>query len=75
MMATDNDKRRRNGKTAKDRRNGYESRRNANRDARNAYCNNQKAENREFPFHACNGKRNRYRVTGPNGQTVFVKRV
>ena len=70
---SDNKKRVRHGKTKRDHANGYPARRSANRDARNAYCQNSKTDNRAFPFHACNGHRNKYRVTGTGKQTVFLR--
>lgn len=63
------------GKTQRDRANGYFSRKMANRDARNAYCNDQKAVNTTFPYHACNGQRNRFRITDPGKKTIFLRRL
>lgn len=60
-------------KTRRDRDGGYAARRAANRDARNAYCQKQSAKNSEFPTYACNGKKNRYRYTGKNGETIFPR--
>lgn len=76
-MNAPTDKRVRHGKTRRDSANGYQARRAGNRDARNAYCAASKEQrdlnNSKFPFHACNGKKNRYRVTGKNKQTVFLR--
>lgn len=65
------------GKTARDRQSGYFARRMANRDARNEYIRKCVSEvnlsNLAFPYHACNGQRNRSRWTGKNNKAVFAK--
>lgn len=47
------------GKTARDHKRGAWSARLENRDLRNAWLNDSKATQANFPYHTCNGKRNR----------------
>lgn len=48
------------GKTLRDRRSGATERRLRNRDARISWQHDHRADNKNFPVEACNGKRNRY---------------
>lgn len=63
------------GKTRKDHESGAHARRIANRQARAAWNNSRDSAGKmdPFPVSACNGKRNRHRVTGKKGETVFLK--
>ncbi len=63
----------RSGKTQRDLRSGAKGRNAANKAARNAYCQDSKVANTAFPFYACNGRKNRYRVTGKDGETLFLR--
>lgn len=60
----------RNGKTAKDRANKATERRLANQAARREWQNDNRSTNANFPYDSCNGKKNRYVVTGKGGQPV-----
>lgn len=57
------------GKTAKERASGVHGNRFANMAARVAW----QRDNGDFPTTACNGKRNRHRITGKEGKAVFLK--
>lgn len=59
------------GKTAKEHRNGSHGRRFTNREARNVWCNDPNRSQANFPYTACNGKRNRSRWTGKGNTTVI----
>lgn len=61
------------GKTRRDMLSGAKGRNAANKAARNAYCQDSKATHTSFPFYACNGRKNRYRVTGKDGVTLFLR--
>lgn len=63
------------GKTRRDMLSGAKARNAANKAARNEYCQDSKmmATNAHFPFYACNGRKNRYRVTGKDGVTLFLR--
>jgi len=58
------------GKTKKDRARGAAHKNEQNRQARAAWQNDSKST---FPTSSCNGKKNRYQVTGKDGQTVYVR--
>lgn len=63
----------RKGKTQRDLKSGAKGRNASNKEARNAYCQDTKVSNTNFPWHACNGKKNRYRVTGKHGVSIFLR--
>lgn len=68
---------RRPGKTAKDKKSGAWERRFVNASKRVEWqkANTKSAamrHNASFPREACNGKKNRYRVTGAEGKSVIV---
>ena len=65
------EKRIRRGKTAKDHANGQKHKNAQNKDSRAAWQNDTKGSS--FPVASCNGKRNRYQVTGKGGETVYLK--
>jgi hypothetical protein len=68
-------KRIRTGKTRSDRENGAAHKNAQNRDSRASWQNNRRADGSNsttFPWASCNGKRNRFQVTGKGGQTVFL---
>ena len=63
------------GKTAKDRANGARQKNLQNKQMRADYQNSIKSDgshSMSFPWASCNGKRNRYQVTGPKGQTIYL---
>lgn len=66
------------GKTRRDHMSGAHARRFANRAQRDAYvrraANEALLSNTLFPFHVCNGKKNRYQVTGKNNKTIVLKK-
>lgn len=64
-------KRVRHGKTRKDRASGAMARNAENKYSRAAWQGDTKGS--PFPVSTCNGQRNRYRVTGKGGETVFLK--
>jgi|WetSurSiteA1Bulk_404760.scaffolds.fasta_scaffold12997_7 hypothetical protein len=49
------------GKTAKDKRTGAWDNRFSNREARISWQKDKSSTNKTFPFHTCNGKKNRLR--------------
>ncbi len=68
------------GKTARDHKSGAWARRLDNQQARANWGMEVKscAGHRQtlgvpFPAHTCNGKKNRYRVTGKQNKTIFLK--
>jgi hypothetical protein len=61
----------RTGKTAKDHRNGAKNKNQQNKDSRAMWQNDTKSTS--FPAASCNGKRNRYQVTGKGNETVFLR--
>jgi hypothetical protein len=61
------------GKTEKERKSGVHGNRFANRAKRVAWGKDNNATNSGFPRDACNGKRNRYRVTGKDGASIVLK--
>lgn len=66
----------RKGKSSKDRANGARSKNAQNKDSRASWQNNRRADGSNsttFPRASCNGKANRYQVTGKDGQTVYVR--
>ena len=70
-LASYKEKRVRKGKTAKDHINGQKQKNQQNKDSRASWQNDSKGTS--FPAASCNGKRNRYQVTGPKGETIFLK--
>ncbi len=64
-------RRRRVGKTAKDRKNGATERRLSNRDARTSWMAERNATNATFPRAVCNGRKNRFVTTGKNAKKVM----
>ena len=60
----------RTGKTERDRASGAPQRRADNRRAREAFMQQTKSSPEKFPTAACNGKKNRHRWTGKNGNTI-----
>lgn len=64
----------RRGKTARDRARGEAQRRAGNRAARVQWQHDSSGnKNARFPAETCNGKKNRYQVTGKGNQTVRLK--
>lgn len=61
------------GKTRKDRANGAAAKNQQNKDMRVSWQGDSKRDGKNFPYSACNGKRNRYQVTGKGNQTVYLK--
>lgn len=61
------------GKTKRDIENGQKRKNQENKDSRAMWQKDSKRTAQNFPSAACNGKRNRYQVTGPKGETVFLK--
>lgn len=66
-------KRVRKGKTRKDAANGARAKNQQNRDTRAMWQGDSKRAVANFPWSSCNGKRNRYQVTGKGGQTVYLR--
>jgi len=65
----------RHGKTEREHVSGVWRNRFANRAKRRAWQQDERFPTAfNFPSESCNGKRNRYRVTGKNGNSVLVKR-
>lgn len=60
----------RTGKTKRDRENKATERRLANQAARREWQNDNRSTNANFPYDSCNGKKNRYHVTGKGGGHV-----
>lgn len=60
------------GKTRREHQSGVHQNRFNNRAARVAWQNTTD-KNPVFPHSACNGKRNRYRITGKEGKTIILK--
>lgn len=58
----------RRGKTKKDLLSGASERCISNRRRRDTWC----VEGGVFPREVCNGKKNRHRITGRGGSTVFI---
>jgi hypothetical protein len=61
----------RKGKTKVDRERGAAQKNALNKDMRASWQNDSKGST--FPWSACNGKRNRYQVTGKSGETVYLR--
>jgi hypothetical protein len=69
-------KRVRTGKTRRDRENGAANKNAQNRDSRASWQNGRDTSGgnkTSFPYASCNGKRNRFQVTGKDGSTVFLR--
>jgi hypothetical protein len=69
-------KRIRTGKTRRERIAGAAHKNAQNRDSRASWQNDRKADgsnSTSFPVASCNGRRNRYQVTGKDGATVYLK--
>ncbi len=64
-------RRRRVGKTAKDRKNSATETRLINREARTSWMSERGATNDTFPRASCNGRKNRFVTTGKNGKKVI----
>lgn len=62
------------GKTQKDRESGATARRLDNRSTRVEWEQEAQGKRSKVPFpqQVCNGKKNRYQVTGKNGNTIFA---
>lgn len=76
MVASAELKRIRHGKTRKDREVGASNKNAQNRDSRASWQNNRRADgsnSTSFPYASCNGKSNRFQVTGKAGSTVFLR--
>lgn len=58
------------GKTRKDRESGARERNWANKQARASWMGNKRSD--AFPRMSCNGKKNRYRVTGKGGSEQIL---
>jgi len=63
----------RKGKTNRDRLNGAKAKNLQNRESRAMWQNDSKRTAQNFPYASCNGKRNRYQVTGKGNQTVILR--
>lgn len=66
----------RHGKSRKDRENNARSKNFENKDSRASWQNTRRADgsnSQTFPWSSCNGKRNRYQVTGKDAQTVYSR--
>jgi hypothetical protein len=64
------------GKTRKDKANNAKAKNAQNRESRASWQNDGsggKGSKMGFPYASCNGKRNRYQVTGKDNQTVFLR--
>lgn len=61
----------RKGKTKVDRERGAAAKNAMNKDMRASWQGNSKGSS--FPWSSCNGKRNRYQVTGKGNQTVYLR--
>lgn len=69
-------KRIRTGKTRRDRENGAANKNRQNLDSRASWQNGRRADGSNsttFPWSSCNGQRNRFQVTGKQGQVVFLR--
>ena len=62
----------RKGKTERKRANGATARNADNKAKRVAWQHGNGETNKTFPRETCNGKKNRYRVTGKGNMEVFV---
>ena len=64
----------RKGKTRRDVANGCQVRNESNKAARREWNNTStlKRTHSNFPWHTCNGKRNRIRITGVGGKTILL---
>lgn len=60
------------GKTEKDRANGAKQKNAQNKDTRAMWQTDSKRSKDNFPRATCNGKKNRYQVTGKGGETVYL---
>lgn len=65
------------GKTQRDVKSGAAQRNHGNKLARAAWNNemNTRRSQSTFPWHTCNGKRNRFEYTGKGGKRMVVTRV
>ncbi len=63
-------RRRRVGKTAKQRKSGKLERNASNRSTRSDWCQDSRASNSTFPRQTCNGRKNRFQYTGKGGKMV-----
>jgi hypothetical protein len=65
----------RKGKTAKDRAKHAHSKNAENKDLRASWRNsgNGKRTLQSFPWSSCNGKKNRYQITGKGGKIVYLR--
>jgi hypothetical protein len=65
----------RKGKTKVDRERGAGAKRAMNNDMRASWRNmgEKSRSHANFPWSACNGKKNRYQVTGKGGETVYLR--
>lgn len=61
------------GKTKKDHERGVQRRNAENKERRVDWQKDSKRTQANFPYHTCNGKRNRTQWTGKNGRTVRVE--
>ena len=61
------------GKTMRDIENGQKRKNEQNKESRAMWQKDSKRTAQNFPSASCNGQRNRYQVTGPKGETVFLK--
>lgn len=64
----------RHGKTSRDRNSGRQAKAAENRDLRVGWQHDGKSTILSFPFHTCNGKRNRNEWTGKGGKRVIVEK-
>lgn len=64
----------RRGKTRRDHGSGSHARHLANKDTRSFYYKESAGKRGPFPWHTCNGKRNRHRWTGKDKQTIILNR-
>lgn len=61
------------GKTAREHKSGVHENRFRNQEARRIWDNEPRSSNSTFPSLSCNGKKNRSRITGKGGKTIFLK--
>ncbi len=73
-MSEKQEKIRRPGKTQRDQKSGAHARRIMNQQKRADWYKDQSHNNNNFPVESCNGKRNRYRVTGKGGASIILKK-
>ena len=62
------------GKTRRERSSGAAAKRLENRDLRVGWQHDDKSTILSFPFHTCNGKKNRNEWTGKGGKRVIVEK-